>query len=67
MAGAQPLLAGEDDPVILVNETGRSPVLLLSEHAGRRIPKVLGPSAFRRASSSAISPGTSARKASPDA
>ena len=42
MAGAQPLLAGEDDPVILVNETGRSPVLLLSEHAGRRIPKALG-------------------------
>jgi predicted N-formylglutamate amidohydrolase len=42
MAGAQPLLAGEDDPVILVNETGRSPVLLVSEHAGRRIPKALG-------------------------
>jgi predicted N-formylglutamate amidohydrolase len=42
MAGAQPLLAGEDDPVVIVNEAGRSPVLLLSEHAGRRIPKVLG-------------------------
>jgi predicted N-formylglutamate amidohydrolase len=42
MAGAQPLLAGEDDPVVIVNEAGRSPVLLLSEHAGRRIPKALG-------------------------
>ena len=42
MAGGQPLLAGEDGPVILVNETGRSPVLLVVEHAGRRIPKALG-------------------------
>jgi predicted N-formylglutamate amidohydrolase len=42
MAGAEPLLAGEDGPVVLVNETGRSPVLLVVEHAGRRIPKALG-------------------------
>jgi predicted N-formylglutamate amidohydrolase len=42
MAGAQLLLAGEDGPAVVVNETGRSPVLLVSEHAGRRIPKVLG-------------------------
>jgi predicted N-formylglutamate amidohydrolase len=40
--GVRPLLAGEDDPVVIVNEAGRSPVLLLSEHAGRRIPKALG-------------------------
>jgi predicted N-formylglutamate amidohydrolase len=42
MAGAEPLLAGEDGPVVLVNETGRSPILLVVEHAGRRIPKALG-------------------------
>ena len=42
MAGAEPLLAGEDGPVIVVNECGRSPIVLLCEHAGRRIPKVLG-------------------------
>lgn len=42
MAGAEPLLAGEDGPVVLVNETGRSPILLVAEHAGRRIPKALG-------------------------
>lgn len=42
MAGVQPLLAGADDPVIIVNEQGRSPVLLVVEHAGRRIPKALG-------------------------
>jgi predicted N-formylglutamate amidohydrolase len=42
MAGMQPLLAGEDDPVVIVNDTGRSPILLVVEHAGRRIPKALG-------------------------
>jgi predicted N-formylglutamate amidohydrolase len=42
MAGAQPLLAGEDGPVVVVNETGGSPILLVVEHAGRRIPRVLG-------------------------
>lgn len=42
MTGAQPLLAGEDGPVAIVNETGRSPIMLVVEHAGRRIPKALG-------------------------
>jgi predicted N-formylglutamate amidohydrolase len=42
MAGANSLLAGEDGPVVTVNETGRSGVLLVVEHAGRRIPKALG-------------------------
>jgi predicted N-formylglutamate amidohydrolase len=42
MAGAGPLLAGEDGPVVLVNEMGRSAILLVVEHAGRRIPKALG-------------------------
>ena len=43
MGGGQPLLAaGEDGPVAMVNEAGRSPVLLVVEHAGRRIPKALG-------------------------
>jgi predicted N-formylglutamate amidohydrolase len=41
MTGLQPLLAGEDGPVIIVNEQGRSPVLLVVEHAGRRIPRSL--------------------------
>jgi predicted N-formylglutamate amidohydrolase len=36
------LLDGEDDPVIAVNPEGRSPVVLICEHAGRRIPKKLG-------------------------
>lgn len=39
---AEPLLAGEDGPVVLVNETGRSTILLVVEHAGRRIPRALG-------------------------
>ncbi len=39
---AQHLLDGEDDPVILVNEHGTSPVVLVCEHAGRRIPSCLG-------------------------
>ena len=36
------LLHGEDAPVITVNSEGRSPVVLLCEHAGRRIPARLG-------------------------
>lgn len=36
------LLEGEDDPVILVNEAGRSPYVLICEHAGNRIPRKLG-------------------------
>ena len=39
MGGA--LLQGEDDPVILVNADGASPVVLACEHAGHRIPKSL--------------------------
>ena len=35
------LLDGEDDPVIIVNGQGRSPIMLACEHAGRRIPKRL--------------------------
>ena len=42
MAGGRPLLAGEDGPVVILNEQGRSPVLLVVEHAGRRIPGSLG-------------------------
>jgi predicted N-formylglutamate amidohydrolase len=42
MAAGQALLAGEDGPVVILNGTGRSPVLLVVEHAGRRIPKALG-------------------------
>jgi predicted N-formylglutamate amidohydrolase len=38
---AQRLLDGEDGPAILVNEAGNSPVVLVCEHAGRRIPKCL--------------------------
>jgi predicted N-formylglutamate amidohydrolase len=36
------LLDGEDDPVIAVNLEGRSPTVLVCEHAGRRIPRKLG-------------------------
>jgi predicted N-formylglutamate amidohydrolase len=39
---ASGLLDGEDDPVIIVNGQGRSPIVLACEHAGRRIPKRLG-------------------------
>lgn len=39
---SQRLLEGEDDPVIVVNKSGRSPVVLVCEHAGRRIPVRLG-------------------------
>lgn len=35
------LLAGEADPVIVVNGEGRSPVLLVCEHAGKVIPASL--------------------------
>jgi predicted N-formylglutamate amidohydrolase len=36
------LLDGEDDPVVVINEEGQSPIVLACEHAGRRIPKRLG-------------------------
>lgn len=36
------LLKDEDQPAILINENGASPIVLICEHAGRRIPKALG-------------------------
>ena len=40
---ARPLLgAGEPDPVLVTNEAGRSPFLIVCDHAGRRIPDRLG-------------------------
>ncbi|MFN0191751.1 MAG: N-formylglutamate amidohydrolase [Aestuariivirga sp.] len=39
---AQSLLDGEDDPAIVVNEGGKSPYVLVCEHAGNRIPQKLG-------------------------
>lgn len=36
------LLAGEEGPAITVNVEGRSPLFLVCEHAGRRIPRSLG-------------------------
>lgn len=36
------LQPGEADPVILVNGKGRSPVVLVCEHAGRVVPRALG-------------------------
>jgi predicted N-formylglutamate amidohydrolase len=36
------LLEGEDVPAIVENEGGSSPVLLICEHAGKRIPAKLG-------------------------
>jgi predicted N-formylglutamate amidohydrolase len=36
------LSRGDGDPVIIVNETGRSPVFLVCEHAGRVLPTSLG-------------------------
>jgi predicted N-formylglutamate amidohydrolase len=39
---ASGLLDGEDDPVIIINRHGRSPIVLACEHAGRQIPKRLG-------------------------
>jgi predicted N-formylglutamate amidohydrolase len=35
------LLTGEEEATILVNAAGTSPILLVCEHAGRRIPKSL--------------------------
>ncbi len=40
MGGA--LLKGEESPAILVNEQGRSPYVLICEHASNRVPKALG-------------------------
>lgn len=42
MAAPSALLAGEADPVIVVNGEGASPICLVCEHAGRKIPKSLG-------------------------
>lgn len=42
MALGEPLLAGEDGPSVIVNAEGRSPVLLVCEHAGRLIPEEFG-------------------------
>lgn len=42
MALGEPLLAGEDGPSVIVNGEGRSPVLLVCEHAGRLIPEAFG-------------------------
>ncbi len=36
------LLGGEGNPAILVNEQGRSPYVLICEHASNRLPKALG-------------------------
>jgi len=36
------LLAGEASPVVLVNGSGRSPYLLICEHASNLLPKALG-------------------------
>lgn len=36
------LLAGEEEPFILVNGEGASPYVLVCEHAGNRLPKTLG-------------------------
>jgi predicted N-formylglutamate amidohydrolase len=41
LSGCMALLAGEEEATILVNEAGASPILLVCEHAGRRIPKSL--------------------------
>ena len=41
MMGAS-LLTGEDECAVVVNERGPSPIVLVCEHAGRRIPKCLG-------------------------
>ena len=39
---AATLLEGEDDPVLLMNGNGRSPCMLIAEHASNRLPKALG-------------------------
>jgi predicted N-formylglutamate amidohydrolase len=36
------LLVGDEAPVVLVNGGGRSPYVLISEHASNRLPKMLG-------------------------
>ena len=36
------LLEGDEAPVVVVNGGGRSPYLLISEHASNRLPKALG-------------------------
>lgn len=36
------LLEGEESPFILVNENGRSPFVLVCEHASNRVPRALG-------------------------
>lgn len=36
------LLQGEDEPTVVLNKSGSSPVVLVCEHAGNRIPKSLG-------------------------
>jgi predicted N-formylglutamate amidohydrolase len=36
------LLAGEDDAALVLNAGGNSPIMLICEHASRRIPKSLG-------------------------
>jgi predicted N-formylglutamate amidohydrolase len=40
-AAEKRLLAGEEAPTITVNDGGRSPLFLVCEHAGRKIPKSL--------------------------
>lgn len=40
-AAGERLVAGEEAPTITLNEGGRSPLFLVCEHAGRRIPKSL--------------------------
>jgi predicted N-formylglutamate amidohydrolase len=39
---SESLLEGEHDPVLLVNGSGRSPYVLIAEHASNRLPKRLG-------------------------
>ena len=39
---AAAILEGEADPVLLVNGGGRSPCVLIAEHASNRVPKTLG-------------------------
>ena len=36
------LLEGEESPVVLVNAQGRSPYVLICEHAANRVPQELG-------------------------
>src|SRR5688572_24100592 len=41
MGAGERLLAGEEAPTIIINKGGRSPLFLVCEHAGRRIPRSL--------------------------